>query len=82
MPEEIKVPNEAYALCKKHPWPLFKVQGRHYAHRKEVRRIGKDGNETVREAVTVPFTADNQDMPPAARLLFQETINEMERGLT
>jgi hypothetical protein len=77
----ITLPSEAYALCKKHPWLLFKVNGKHYAHRKEVRRMTQDG-ETVREATTVPFTADNEDMTKATRDLFAHTITEMEQGLT
>jgi hypothetical protein len=78
----ITLPDEAYAICKKHPWLLFKVAGKHYAHRKEVRRLTKDGTESVREATTVEFTMDNEDMSQPTRDLFAHTIKEMEQGLT
>lgn len=74
----ITLPDEAYALAKRHPWLLFKVKGQHYAHRKEVTRNG----EVVSKATTVPFTADNEDMTKATRDLFAQTITEMEQGLT
>lgn len=77
----ITLPDEAYALAKKHPWLLFKVKGQHFAHRREVRRMTQKG-ETVSEAITVPFTPDNQDMSDDTRKLFTETIKEMEQGLT
>ncbi len=78
---QVSLPDEAYALAKRHPWLLFKVKGQHYAHRREVRRMTQAG-ETVSEAVTVPFTVDNQDMSDDTRKLFTETIKEMEQGLT
>lgn len=77
----ITLPDEAYALAKRHPWLLFKVKGQHYAHRREVRRKTPNG-ETVSEAITVPFTPDNQDMSEDTRKLFAATITEMEQGLT
>lgn len=77
----ISLPDESYAICKRHPWLLFKVRGKHYAHRKEVRRMTTNG-ETVSEATTVPFTMDNEDMTQATRELFAATITEMEQGLT
>lgn len=77
----ITLPDESYALAKRHPWLLFKVKGQHYAHRKEVRRMTRSG-ETVSEEITVPFTLDNEDMSKATRDLFAQTITEMEQGLT
>ncbi len=77
----IVLPDEAYAICKRHPWLLFKVKGQHYAHRKEVRRMTTNG-EKVSESITVLFTPDNQDISDGTRQLFAHTIKEMEQGLT
>ena len=81
MSTQITLPAEQYAICKKHPWLLLKIGGKHYAHRREVRRKTEEG-EKVSEAVTVPFTPDNEDMSKATRELFVQTITEMEQGLT
>lgn len=79
--QPVTLPNEAYAICKRHPWLLFKVNGKYIAHRKEVRRMTQKGG-AVSPSVTVPFTPENQDLTQETRDLFARTITEMEQGLT